>query len=108
MVNRPSRSSLGDVQIGCRGADRGELIAEVLVERLKPVGQHDFGAPLRIELRDTVVDVFHLVAFDAAVAQELIRRIKRMINFELQSPLGQRSGDPDIAVEEPGPRAGGT
>ena len=91
---------VGDVQIGCRGADRGELIAEILVERLKPVGQHHLGAPVRIQVGDTVVDVFHLVAFDPAVVQELIRRIQRMINFEIRTPLLEASGDPDIAVKD--------
>src|SRR5208282_360367 len=64
-----------DVQVRPRSPDRGELIAEVLVETLEPIRKRDRGQSVFIQRYHAVVDVHHVGRLDERVIQILVRGI---------------------------------
>jgi hypothetical protein len=73
--------------------DYSQLIAEVGVQRLKPFRQLDDRFTLRIGCDDAVVDVLHLGRFNGGVHQVLVRRVERMVDFEILGAGEDLAGD---------------
>jgi hypothetical protein len=81
--------------------DHGELIAEVGVERLKPLRQLDGRQPLAIRGDGTVVDIFHLRRTNRGVEEILVGGIERVVHFDLRAHSVKRTGDFYVALEVP-------
>src|SRR5271163_3485482 len=62
-----------------RLADASELIAEVAIERLKPVRQFDHCFAAGIGCDITVIDILHLRRFDGRVVEVFVGGIERVI-----------------------------
>jgi hypothetical protein len=72
-------------------ADHGELIAEITVQRLKPIGELNHGIAVPVSDDIAVVDVHHVGRFDKRVIEVLVRRIEWVIDLERPTGLGDRS-----------------
>jgi hypothetical protein len=85
------RDLLRDIKIRSGCADRGQLIAEIFVQRVKPLRHSHNGFAITIECRNTVVDVLHVWRFDERVIEVLVARIQRMVDLERSSLFGEIS-----------------
>ena len=72
---------LGDVE-GRKSTNRRQLVAKVLVQRLKVVGKLHNGLACSIQDDVAVVDVHHIRRLDEGVAQGAVLGIERVINGE--------------------------
>src|SRR5260370_2562774 len=70
-------------------SDDGQLIAEVLVEGLEPVGQGHGGVAARVGGDVAVVDVHHVGGFDEGVRKIFVGRVEGMVNLERAAALGE-------------------
>src|SRR5262245_29859638 len=109
----PAASNLEAVSIDLAGdinrreaADRGQLIAELAVERLEPIRQDYFGCALAIERDDAVVDVHHIGRFDDRVREVFVFGIERMVDLERAGGLRQEPCHVNPADEITGIAAG--
>src|SRR5579871_1899057 len=74
---------LSHVEIGSRGAYGREMVLEVFVERLEPVGKLHPCRSLGIQNDMPTVEVGHLIAFNTGMEQVLVSRVQRMVYLEV-------------------------
>lgn len=79
-------------------SDRGELIAEVAVERAEPLRQIHPCLAVRIQHGVAVVDIHRVRRLDEAVVKVLVGRIERVIDLEGTAGFGKVALDCDIAI----------
>src|SRR5208282_803915 len=77
-------------------------IAEVGVQRLKPIRQFDRCLALSIGRDIAGVDVHHLRRFDRSVNQVFVCWIQRMVDLEVLGASSDRTSDLYVAGEIPG------
>src|SRR5208337_639500 len=82
--------------------DHRQLVAEVSVERLKPLRQLNGRMALTIGGDVPVVDVLHLGRFDRGVNEIFVGRIQGMIDLEVLRPGSDFAGNVNVAVENSG------
>ncbi len=99
------RDFFGDVEVGTGSADGRQLIAEVLIERLKPLGQFDDGFAFPIQCGVAVIDVHHVGRLDEGVVKVLVGGVQGIINLERTGVLGERAAHRQVASN--GDRAAG-
>src|SRR5450432_1909748 len=82
--------------------DDGELVAEIPVQSLEPVGHGHDGIALRVRSHIAVVDIHHVGGFDEGVIEILLRGIERMVDLESPASLGKVAVNIDVAEEKRG------
>src|SRR5271163_3534940 len=85
-----------------RLADASELIAEVAIERLKPVRQFDHCFAAGIGCDITVIDILHLRRFDGRVVEVFVGGIERVIYMHGSNGPNDTARDINLALETAG------
>src|SRR6266508_2958395 len=80
-----------DMEARRRGAERGQLVADVPVEGLEVGRQVDPRLTSGVEADDAVVDVLHVGALDEAVGQVSLGGILGVVDPEPATALGQEA-----------------
>src|ERR1700732_861337 len=87
-----------DMKIRSWRSNRGKLVAEVSVHRLKPIWQFDGRRPTGVEQGDAVVDVLHLRGFDRGMVEVFVSWIQWMVNPEVLGTCADCAADTQVAI----------
>jgi len=79
--------------------DDRQLVSEIAIEGFKIVRQDDRGVAVGVGSDIAIIDVHHVRAFDEGVVEELVGRIKRVVNLEPARTFAQSPLDMDFASE---------
>jgi hypothetical protein len=96
---------VGDIRHEC-GTHRGELITEVSIQCLKPIGHADECLHGAIKHRDSVINILHVGRFHEGMGQILVLWIQRMVDPECACAFEKDTGHVRVTVEIPGPGEG--
>ena len=69
-------------------SDGGELVAEISVERLEPLGHSDDSFALAVEHQVAAIEVHHLRRLDGGVVERLVFRVEGVVDFEILDTAG--------------------
>src|SRR5580692_3615191 len=79
----PSGNFLGNVKVSSRGANRGELITEVFVDDLEPIGKLHHRLARSVEHDVTAVKIQDLRRLDGRVEKILVCGVQGMIDTKI-------------------------
>src|SRR5579871_110408 len=105
LATRDGESALiqlcGNVDRG-EPADTGQLVGEVFVQSLEPVGDGDKGLAAGIQHDAAAIEIDHLIALHTGMDQIPVGRVQRVVYFEVFDPGKDLACHFDIAVKVAG------